>query len=75
MAYTWNSETDSFGAPAASSLSEIRDERGWSQQELLTELANRKRFLEYLQANGIDDYQRFYCARHPRDDTADEIGR
>ncbi|MFB1063116.1 type II/IV secretion system ATPase subunit [Natrinema sp. H-ect4] len=59
MAYTWNSETDSFRSAGSKLLSEIRDERGWSQQELLTELANRKRFLEYLQANGIDDYQRF----------------
>ncbi|SEQ52238.1 type II/IV secretion system ATPase subunit [Natrinema salaciae] len=58
-AYTWDSDTDSFQRSGSRVLSEIRDERGWSQTELLGELENRERFLEYLQANGIDDYRRF----------------
>ena len=58
-AYTWDGETDRFRNNGSQLLSEIRDERGWSQRELLTELANRERFLEYLRENGIADYQRF----------------
>ncbi|WP_226005853.1 type II/IV secretion system ATPase subunit [Natrinema salinisoli] len=58
-AYTWDGETDSFRSSGSQVLTEIRDERGWSQKELLTEVENRERFLEYLRANGIDDYQRF----------------
>ncbi|WP_425495414.1 type II/IV secretion system ATPase subunit [Natrinema halophilum] len=58
-AYTWESDTDSFRSNSSRVLSEIREERGWSQTELLTELDNRELFLEYLQANGISDYERF----------------
>ncbi|MBZ6494375.1 type II/IV secretion system ATPase subunit [Natrinema longum] len=58
-AFTWESDTDTFRSTGSTVLSEIRDERGWSQKELLTELGNRERFLEYLQANGVSDYQRF----------------
>ncbi|OAQ51209.1 type II secretion system protein [Natrinema mahii] len=58
-AYRWDSESDSFRSANSRVLSEIRDERGWSQTELLTELGNRERFLEYLRENGINDYRRF----------------
>ncbi|WP_435553166.1 type II/IV secretion system ATPase subunit [Natrinema sp. CGMCC1.2065] len=58
-AYRWDSESDSFRSANSRVLSEIRDERGWSQTELLTELENRKQFLEYLRENGISDYRRF----------------
>ncbi len=58
-AYTWESESDTFRSSSSHVLSEIRDERGWSQRELLTELENRERFLTYLRDNGISDYQRF----------------
>ncbi|QLK25584.1 type II/IV secretion system ATPase subunit [Natrinema zhouii] len=58
-AYEWDGETDSFQSTGSKLLSEIRDERGWSQQALLTELSNRERFLEYLQENDITDYRRF----------------
>ena len=58
-AYTWEGTTDQFRSEGSKLLSEIRDERGWSQQELLTERRNRERFLTYLQENGISDYQRF----------------
>ena len=43
----------------AERINEIREERGWSQSELLTELRNRRRFLKYLQDNGVNDYRRF----------------
>ncbi|SFB74655.1 flagellar protein FlaI [Halobiforma haloterrestris] len=58
-AYTWDGETDTFRSSGSHVLTEIRDERGWSQSELLTELRNRERFLEYLWDNGITDYRRF----------------
>ena len=58
-AYTWDSETDRFRGSGSHVLEEIRDERGWTQRELLTELENRERFLEYLRENGISDYRRF----------------
>ncbi|NUC72961.1 type II/IV secretion system ATPase subunit [Haloterrigena sp. SYSU A558-1] len=58
-AYTWEGDTDTFRSSGSAVLEEIRDDRGWSQRELLAELERRERFLEYLQANGITDYRRF----------------
>ncbi|MFC4543816.1 type II/IV secretion system ATPase subunit [Halosolutus amylolyticus] len=58
-AYTWDGETDSFRGSGSHVLEAIRDERGWSQRELLTELEHRERFLEYLRENDIADYRRF----------------
>ena len=57
--YSWNSTGDSFSENNSELLEEIREERGWTQSELLTELRNRRRFLEYLQENGVNDYRRF----------------
>ncbi len=58
-AYSWDSQSDTFEDSSSRLLEEIREERGWSQRELLTEMANRQAFLEYVQANGITDYRRF----------------
>ncbi|WP_339104387.1 type II/IV secretion system ATPase subunit [Haloterrigena salinisoli] len=58
-AFTWEGDTDTFRSSGSTVLEEIRDDRGWSQRELLAELERRERFLEYLQANGITDYRRF----------------
>ncbi len=58
-AYTWNSPSDSFRGSSSDLLDEIRQERGWSQSELLDELDARERFLAYLQEKGITDYRRF----------------
>ncbi|RKD95661.1 type II/IV secretion system ATPase subunit [Halopiger aswanensis] len=58
-AYTWDSEADAFRGTGSRVLEEIRDEQGWSRTELLTELRNRERFLEYLRNNDISDYRRF----------------
>ena len=57
--YSWNSTGDHFSENNSELLEEIREERGWSQSELLTELRNRRRFLKYLQENGVNDYRRF----------------
>ncbi|SDJ90220.1 type II/IV secretion system ATPase subunit [Natronorubrum texcoconense] len=58
-AFTWDGNTDSFRSSGSQVLEAVRDDRGWSQAELLAELENRERVLEYLQANGISDYRRF----------------
>ncbi len=58
-AYAWEPTEDRFSDSNSDLLDEIRRERGWSQSELLGELNDRKRFLRYLQREGIDDYRRF----------------
>ncbi|WP_302080047.1 type II/IV secretion system ATPase subunit [Salinibaculum rarum] len=57
--YNWNATADTFSESNSEMLAEIREERGWSQSELLRELKNRRRFLEYLQDEDITDYRRF----------------
>ena len=57
--FTWDGEEDTFESTGSSVLAEIRDERGWSQRELLQEIRNRESFLEYLWRNEISDYRRF----------------
>ena len=57
--YSWDSTEDTFSENNSELLDAIREERGWSQSELLEELQNRRRFLKYLQDNGVDDYRRF----------------
>ena len=57
--YSWDSQEDTFEEHSSEMLEEIRDERGWTESELLSELRNRRRFLRYLQQNGVTDYRRF----------------
>jgi Type IV secretory pathway, VirB11 components, and related ATPases involved in archaeal flagella biosynthesis len=57
--YRWNSTEDSFRENNSSVLEGIREDRGWSQSELLEELRNRRRFLRFLQHEGVTDYRRF----------------
>ena len=59
MAYTWDSDTDTFAHENSRVLEEIRVDRGWSQRELLTEQQNREVFLRYALENGVSDYRRF----------------
>ena len=58
-AFNWNANTDRFKRNDSELLSEIQDERGWSRNELLNEMRNRKRVLSYLQQKGISDYREF----------------
>ncbi|MFC6732824.1 type II/IV secretion system ATPase subunit [Haladaptatus sp. DYSN1] len=58
-AYTWNPSTDTVTEGTSTVLDEIRDERGWSQAQLLSELRNRRRFLEHLREQGVSDYRQF----------------
>ncbi|MFB6207670.1 MAG: type II/IV secretion system ATPase subunit [Haloglomus sp.] len=57
--YNWNATEDTFSENRSDLLDEIREERGWTQSELLTELQNRRRFLRYLWEEGVTDYRRF----------------
>jgi flagellar protein FlaI len=58
-AYEWSSANDSFREGNKQLLDEIREERGWSQSELLREMQRRRMFLEYLWERGVDQYQEF----------------
>ncbi|SNZ04455.1 flagellar protein FlaI [Natronoarchaeum philippinense] len=58
--YSWNGDDDSFNENGSSVvLDEIRDDRAWSQAELLSELRDRQQFLRYLRDNDVTDYRRF----------------
>ncbi|MFB6201036.1 MAG: type II/IV secretion system ATPase subunit [Halorhabdus sp.] len=57
--YEWDASADVFAEHNSSLLEEIREERGWSQGELLEELRDRQRFLASLQEKGVTDYRRF----------------
>jgi flagellar protein FlaI len=58
-AFTWSPDDDTFSSSGSKLLDEIRADRGWNQEQLLTELRNRRRFLEYLWERDITDYRRF----------------
>jgi flagellar protein FlaI len=58
-AFRWQANSDTFESTGSVVLDEIRDDRAWDQSDLLEELRNRRRFLEFLQEEGITDYRRF----------------
>ncbi len=58
-AYEWLATDDSFREGNRSLLDEIREERGWSQSELLREMQRRRRFLNHLWEEGVTQYQQF----------------
>ncbi|UPV73525.1 type II/IV secretion system ATPase subunit [Halorussus limi] len=58
-AFSWNANEDDFRSSDSNVLDEIQDERGWSRSELLEELRNRERVLQYLRERGVSDYRRF----------------
>ena len=58
-AFSWNAGEDTFRRNDSNVLDEIQDERGWSRAELLTEVRDRKRVLQYLRERGVTDYRRF----------------
>ncbi len=59
QAFAWNAGSDTFEPGSRTVADEIRDERGWSQSDLLRELKRRHRFLEALRERNITDYRRF----------------
>jgi len=71
--YSWDSNTDTFEEHNSALLEEIREERGWSQSELLDELRNRRRFLRFLQQEGVTDYRRFTAMVNKYYADADEV--
>ncbi|MGB9985742.1 type II/IV secretion system ATPase subunit [Salarchaeum japonicum] len=58
-AFEWRASDDSFRQFDSVVLDEIRDERGWSRGELLRELRNRKKVLQYLVESSVTDYRQF----------------
>ena len=58
-AFTWDADEDTFNSSGSEVLKEIRDDEGWSQGELLSELRDRRRVLRYLWDRGVTDYRRF----------------
>ncbi|MFB6235371.1 MAG: type II/IV secretion system ATPase subunit [Halopenitus sp.] len=58
-AFRWQPESDTFEANDSELLSEIQEDRGWSQSELLREIKRRERFLELLQSLSVTGYRRF----------------
>jgi flagellar protein FlaI len=58
-AYEWVPGEDRFQDVNPGFLEEIREERGWSQAELLREVRRRQRFLEYLHERDVVGYRRF----------------
>ncbi|PSP27350.1 type II secretion system protein, partial [Halobacteriales archaeon QH_2_65_14] len=71
--YSWDSNTDTFEEHNSALLEEIREERGWSQSELLDELRNRRRFLRFLQQEDVTDYRRFTAMVNKYYADADEV--
>jgi flagellar protein FlaI len=58
-AFKWEADSDTVRRQDSSLLEEIQDERGWSRSELLEEIRDRERFLQFLQKRGITDYRAF----------------
>jgi len=58
-AFTWNPGSDTFDQGDSEVLDEIQEDRGWSRAELLGELRNRKRVLQYLVEQDVNDYRQF----------------
>jgi len=57
--FSWLPDTDSFRRNDSNVLDQIQNEKGWSRSELLEELRDRKRVLQYLLERGVSDYRRF----------------
>jgi flagellar protein FlaI len=58
-AYSWTPTDDSFTEGNRNLMDEIREERGWSQRDLLREIRRRRRFLKYLWDEEVTQYRRF----------------
>ncbi|MFC7134503.1 MULTISPECIES: type II/IV secretion system ATPase subunit [Salinibaculum] len=71
--YNWHATEDEFSESNSDLLEEIREERGWNRSELLRELQNRRRFLRYLQREGVTDYRRFTAMVNKYYADADEV--
>ncbi|QLD86971.1 type II/IV secretion system ATPase subunit [Natronomonas halophila] len=58
-AYEWRSADDTYREGNRNLMDEIREERGWSQSELLREMKRRRTFLKYLQEESVNQYEQF----------------
>ena len=57
--FSWNAQSDTFERSDSPLMDEIQSERGWSRAQLLEELRNRERFLEFLRERSVTNYRRF----------------
>lgn len=57
--FSWDAENDAFDRSDSQLLDEIQSERGWTRAELLRELRNRERFLQFLRERNVTNYRRF----------------
>ncbi|MFB6123838.1 MAG: type II/IV secretion system ATPase subunit [Haloferacaceae archaeon] len=58
-AFTWQADEDDFRRHDSNLLDEIQEERGWTRTQLLEELRDRRRFLQFLLDRGVTDYRQF----------------
>jgi len=58
-AYRWSATDDTFEEGNQTVLQEIREERGWTQSELLREMERRRRFLDHLWDREVSGYRPF----------------
>ncbi|WP_327051648.1 type II/IV secretion system ATPase subunit [Halomicrococcus gelatinilyticus] len=57
--FSWQADSDTFEKRDSDVLDDIRESHGWSRSDLLSELRDRKRVLQYLRENDVTDYRRF----------------
>ena len=58
-AFRWDSGSDTVERQDSELLDDIQEERGWDRADLLREVRNRERFLEFLQKRDVTDYRAF----------------
>jgi hypothetical protein len=58
-AYSWTPTDDSFSEGSRNLMDESREERGWSQRDLLSEMRRHRRFLKFLWDEEVTQYRRF----------------
>jgi len=57
--FSWQADSDTFEKRDSDVLDDIQESHGWSRSDLLSELRDRKRVLQYLRDNDVTDYRRF----------------
>ncbi|WP_445475880.1 type II/IV secretion system ATPase subunit [Methanococcoides methylutens] len=72
--FVWDSSTDAFHrAGESKALMDIRMRRGWGSVDVSRELANRKRVLEYMVDNNIEDFKRISDIINAYQSTPDKL--
>ncbi|NYT19547.1 MAG: type II/IV secretion system ATPase subunit [Methanosarcinales archaeon] len=72
--FVWDSSTDTFHRTGDSNaLMEIRMRRGWGSMDVSRELENRKRVLEYMVDNNIEDFKEISDIINAYQSTPDKV--